>query len=56
MQHSGLIYDIVKDYPNADLILQTSISESVNWQEIVAINEQSNNRLIICCGDYATLL
>ena len=56
IQNSGLIYDIIKDYPNADLILQTSVNESANWQEIVAINEQSNNRLIICCGDYATLL
>ena len=47
-QHRDLIYDVLDDYPKADIIIDYAVEEGLPWDMLIAANETHNNRLIIC--------
>ena len=43
-QHRDLIYDVLDDYPKADVIIDYAVEESLPWDMLTAANETHNNR------------
>ena len=47
-QYTELLFDVLEDYPKADVVIDYAVEENLNWDVLAAANETHNGRLIIC--------